>query len=74
MLWRFRFKLKGIVDGTISLPIIVPEICLGVAMLIFFAWVEWPNNLIWPLAVQDGQEIHRIRRLSDWLPPSSQCH
>ena len=49
MLWRFRFRLKGVVDGTISLPIIVPEICLGVAVLIFFAWVEWPNNLIWPL-------------------------
>ena len=49
MLWRFRFPWKGAVDGTISLPIIVPEICLGVAMLIFFAWVEWPNNLIWPL-------------------------
>jgi len=49
MLWRFRFPFKGAVDGTISLPIIVPEICLGVAMLIFFAWIEWPNNLIWPL-------------------------
>jgi len=49
MLWRFRFRLKGVVDGTISLPIIVPEICLGVAMLIFFAWIEWPNDLIWPL-------------------------
>lgn len=49
MLWRFKFRLKGIVDGTISLPIIVPEICLGVAMLIFFAWVDWPSNLVWPL-------------------------
>lgn len=49
MLWRFRFPFKGAVDGTISLPIIVPEICLGVAMLIFFAWIEWPNNLVWPL-------------------------
>lgn len=49
MLWRFKFRLKGIVDGTISLPIIVPEICLGVAMLIFFAWVDWPTDLIWPL-------------------------
>ncbi|QKG71353.1 ABC transporter permease [Erythrobacter mangrovi] len=49
MLWRFRFPFKGAVDGTISLPIIVPEICLGVAMLIFFAWIEWPNDLIWPL-------------------------
>lgn len=49
MLWRFKFRLKGIVDSTISLPIIVPEICLGVAMLIFFAWVDWPTDLIWPL-------------------------
>ena len=49
MLWRFRFPWKGAVDGTMSLPIIVPEICLGVAMLIFFAWIEWPNNLVWPL-------------------------
>ena len=49
MLWRFRFRMKGLVDGTISLPIIVPEICLGVAMLIFFAWVDWPTDLVWPL-------------------------
>lgn len=48
-LWRFRFPLKGAVDGTISLPIIVPEICMGVAFLIFFAkWLEWPTDLIWP--------------------------
>lgn len=48
MLWRFRFPLKSAVDGTISLPIIVPEICLGVAFLMFFAAVNWPNDLIWP--------------------------
>jgi spermidine/putrescine transport system permease protein len=48
MLWRFRFPFKGAVDGVMSLPIIVPEICLGVAMLIFFAKIQWPNNLIWP--------------------------
>ena len=49
MLWRFRFPFKGVVDGTISLPIIVPEICMGVAFLIFFAkWLEWPTDLIWP--------------------------
>jgi spermidine/putrescine transport system permease protein len=49
LLWRFRFPLKGMVDGTISLPIIVPEICLGVAFLMFFAAIDWPNNLVWPL-------------------------
>lgn len=49
MLWRFRFPFKGAVEGTMSLPIIVPEICLGVAFLIFFAKVEWPTDLPWPL-------------------------
>ena len=48
MLWRFRFPLKGLVEGTLALPIIVPEICLGVAMLIFFARIEWPTDLPWP--------------------------
>ncbi len=49
MLWRFRFPFKGAVEGTMSLPIIVPEICLGVAFLIFFAKIEWPSELPWPL-------------------------
>ena len=46
MLWRFRFPWKGAIDGTISLPIIVPEICLGVAFLMFFAAVGWPTDLV----------------------------
>lgn len=49
MLWRFRFPFKGAVEGIMSLPIIVPEICLGVAMLIFFASIKWPVGLPWPL-------------------------
>jgi spermidine/putrescine transport system permease protein len=49
MLWRFRFPFKGAVEGIMSLPIIVPEICLGVAMLIFFAAIQWPVGLPWPL-------------------------
>lgn len=48
MLWRFRFPLKGAIDGTISLPIIVPEICLGVAFLMFFSRFDWPTDLVWP--------------------------
>jgi spermidine/putrescine transport system permease protein len=48
MLWRFRFPGKGFVEGTMSMPIIVPEICLGVAMMIFFARIGWPTGLIWP--------------------------
>ena len=51
MLWRFRFPLKAGVEGTMSLPIVVPEICMGVAMLIFFASIGWPTDLPWPLSL-----------------------
>jgi spermidine/putrescine transport system permease protein len=50
MLWRFRFPGKTVVEGGLALPIVVPEICLGVAMLVFFARVmPWPMGLPWPL-------------------------
>ena len=49
-LWRFRFPGKGLFDGVITLPIVVPEICMGVAMLVFFGSVfPWPRDLPWPL-------------------------
>ncbi len=49
MLWRFRFPFKAGVEGTMALPILVPEICMGVAMLVFFAQINWPTDLVWPL-------------------------
>lgn len=49
MLWKFRFPLKAGVEGAMALPIVVPEICMGVAMLMFFAALQWPSDLPWPL-------------------------
>ncbi len=49
MLWRFRFPFKGPYEGAMALPIVIPEICMGVAMLVFFARVGWPTGLPWPL-------------------------
>jgi spermidine/putrescine transport system permease protein len=50
MLWRFRFPGKTGVEGAMALPIVVPEICMGVAMLVFFARVlPWPQGMPWPL-------------------------
>jgi spermidine/putrescine transport system permease protein len=49
-LWRFRFPGKPAADGALGLPIVIPEICLGVALLVFFARVApWPPGLAWPL-------------------------
>ena len=50
LLWRFRFPAKAAFEGVLALPIVVPEICLGVAFLVFFTTVlPWPTELPWPL-------------------------
>ena len=51
MLWRFRFPGKAGVEGAMAMPIVVPEICFGVAMLVFFAKLDWPTDLPWPLSL-----------------------
>lgn len=47
-LWRFRFPGKAALDGASALPIVIPEICMGVALLVFFSRIGWPSGLIWP--------------------------
>lgn len=49
LLWRFRFPLKPVYEGVVALPIVIPEICMGVALLVFFARIGWPSDLPWPL-------------------------
>jgi len=52
LLWRYRFIGRTVVEGTFMLPLVVPEICMGVAMLLFFTRVlPWPNDLPWPLSL-----------------------
>ena len=49
-LWRFRFPGKATFEGGLALPIVAPEICMGVAMLVFFTQIlPWPDDLPWPL-------------------------
>lgn len=54
LLWRFRFPGKPAYEGAMALPIVIPEICMGVAMLLFYArtgmmtgmtHLSWPFNL-----------------------------
>jgi spermidine/putrescine transport system permease protein len=55
LLWRFRFPGKGSYEAFMGLPIVIPEICMGVALLLFFnasgmmtgvVAMPWPLNLI----------------------------
>jgi spermidine/putrescine transport system permease protein len=52
LLWRFRFPFKGAYEGFMALPIVIPEICMGVALLLFFVnsgMMEFSVHLPWPL-------------------------
>lgn len=51
LLWRFQFPLKSLYQGMLMIPVIVPEICIGIAFLVFFNWIGWPPDLIWPLSL-----------------------
>jgi spermidine/putrescine transport system permease protein len=52
-LHRFRFPGRPAVEAANQLPIVVPEICMGVALLVFFAEVGWPHDLVWPLSLSN---------------------
>lgn len=49
LLWRFHFPFKTAYEGFMALPIVIPEICMGVALLAFFARIGWPQSMPWPL-------------------------
>lgn len=45
ILHRYKFPGKGPFDSWIHLPIVIPEVCLGVAMLAFFTMFKIPLGL-----------------------------
>ena len=52
MMWRFRFPLKPAYEAAMGLPIVIPEICMGVALLLFFnntGLIDFFKNKVWPL-------------------------
>jgi spermidine/putrescine transport system permease protein len=50
-LWRFRFPGKPLLEGANALPIVIPEICMGVALLVFFSRTGLLGGLGWPLGL-----------------------
>lgn len=52
MMWRFRFPLKAGYEAAMGLPIVIPEICMGVALLLFFnntGLIDFFKTKFWPL-------------------------
>jgi len=47
-LWRFRFPGRALVEGANALPIVIPEICMGVSLLVFFSRLGLLGGMGWP--------------------------
>lgn len=45
-MYRYHFKGKAIIDGLLYIPVVIPEIVLGIALLTIFAKVNIPRGLL----------------------------
>ncbi len=44
-IWRYRFRLKSALRFLLYVPVVVPDIVMGVSLLLFFAWWRQKTGL-----------------------------
>lgn len=44
-MYRYHFRGKSILDGTLYIPIVIPEIVMGISLLAFFSMVSIPLGI-----------------------------
>ena len=45
-MYRYKFKGKAIIDGLLYIPVVIPEIVLGISLLTIFAKVNIPRGML----------------------------
>lgn len=45
-MYKYKFKGKAIIDGLLYIPVVIPEIVLGIALLTIFSKVNIPRGMI----------------------------
>jgi spermidine/putrescine transport system permease protein len=45
-MYKYKFKGKSIIDGLLYIPVVIPEIVLGIALLTVFAKINIPRGMI----------------------------
>lgn len=45
-MYRYKFKGKSLIDGLLYIPVVIPEIVLGISMLTIFSKVNIPRGMI----------------------------
>jgi len=46
LLHRFKYPLSRLLNTLVAVPMIVPEIIMGISLLILFATVDWPTGYL----------------------------
>lgn len=45
-MYRYKFKGKAVIDGLLYIPVVIPEIVLGISLLTIFARVNIPRGML----------------------------
>lgn len=45
-MYRYKFKGKGIIDGLLYVPVVIPEIVMGISLLSLFANIKIPRGML----------------------------
>ena len=45
-MYKYKFKGKGLIDGLLYIPVVIPEIVLGIALLTLFSNVNIPRGML----------------------------
>ncbi|MBR1623581.1 MAG: ABC transporter permease [Pseudobutyrivibrio sp.] len=45
-MYRYKFKGKGLIDGLLYIPVVIPEIVLGISLLTIFSNVNIPRGML----------------------------
>ena len=45
-MYKYKFKGKSIIDGLLYIPVVIPEIVLGISLLTIFAKVNIPRGML----------------------------
>ena len=44
-MYRFKFRGKNLIDGLLYIPVVIPEIVLGIALLTMFSGIQIPRGM-----------------------------
>ena len=45
-IYRYRFKGKGVINGLLYIPVVIPEIVIGIALLTIFSNMDIPRGML----------------------------